>query len=216
MAEQLDTTNGLHKNTIVITSTFPVQYYYSIKNCVEVKVDEYDFEKLQRFIKSSYKNTNIVIDSRLEYLILATGLAYKDYCLVYDVNDSFTKTFYQYLSSRSVLDQRGLFVYTVNGRKLIDLYMFIRHFCTNLSIAWNTDRAIEICKNNTSFIDIVLNYIGIHKYNMCDKISDIIKEMNVIVRCNFSKRKLLFMDIDELYTTITAMKYIENTVKVYY
>ena len=211
-----ETTNGAHRNTVIITAKFPVSIYYPIKNNQEVFINEYDFEKVKRIIEKLYKKVNIVVDSRLNYIALAIALSYPDYCLVFDIEDSTVKNIYQHLSSHTVLDLRGLYLYTVNGKKLIDLYMFIKHFCTNLSIIWNTEKAVDICDRNNNFVDIVLNYIGIHEYNQNDKIADVIKNINDIVRSNFSNRVLVFEDKDSLYSALVAMKAIENTVKVYY
>ena len=209
-----ETTNGTHSNTIIITSKFPILIYYPIQNHEEVFVNEFDFDKVNTFIEKLYKKVNIIIDSRLSYLILATALSYQDYCLIFDIEDNTVKNVYQYLGSHTVLDLRGLYLYTVNGKKLIDLYMFIKHFCTNLSIIWNTDRGIEICDHNNSFVDIVLNYIGIQKFIKVDE--TVIAKINNIVKHNFTHHELPFIDIDTLYSALVIMKSDDMIVKVYY
>lgn len=210
-----ETTNGSHTNTILITSRFPLKLYFPIPNKEEVYIDEYDYEKVDVFIRSFYKRANIVIDCRLEYILLVVHINYPDYCLVYDIHNDVTKTVYNYLSSRNALDIRSMFLYTPHGRKLIDLYLFIKHFCTNLNIVWKTDVAIDICKHDNNFITIVLNYINIHRFRQTESTAQQISEIENIVKSNFRKRKLIFKSIDELYTALSSMKMVDDIVKAY-
>ena len=192
-----ETTNGVHTNTIIVTAKFPISIYYPIKKHEELIIEEYDFEKVDTFIKKFYKTVNIVVDSRLEFIAIVIHLTYPDYCLIFDIEDNHVKDIQTFLSSRTVLDLRGMYLYTVNGKKLIDLYLFIKHFCTN-------------------FVDIVLNYIGMQKFSQSERTVTLVKEINVIVQSNFKNRSLLFNDINELCTTLLVMKMNENTVKVYF
>lgn len=211
-----ETTNGVHTNTIIVTAKFPISIYYPIKKHEELIIEEYDFEKVDTFIKKFYKTVNIVVDSRLEFIAIVIHLTYPDYCLIFDIEDNHVKDIQTFLSSRTVLDLRGMYLYTVNGKKLIDLYLFIKHFCTNLSIFWNTEKATEVCERNNNFVDIVLNYIGMQKFSQSERTVTLVKEINVIVQSNFKNRSLLFNDINELCTTLLVMKMNENTVKVYF
>ena len=153
--------NGTYEKSLIIMSEciYP-QIYYPIKNRMEFNVDPYDFKKVKDVITKFHDKLNIIIDSRLEYIILAVHINFPDYCLVYDVNNNDggrAVDSYVFLSNRNNIDIHGITIYNKLGRKLIDLYMFVKYYCRN--ILWKTSFAREVCDRSNCLIDILKSFI---------------------------------------------------------
>lgn len=206
--------NGMYNFTIILISKLIVpQIYYPIKNCVEFDIDEHDYEKASAIIKEYHNKANIIIDSRMEFLILSVHLNFPDYCLIYDINTSTIIDVITYLTSRSVLDLQGLVIYTKTGQKLVELYMFIRQYCP--LIPWNITTALDICERNDKFIDILLNYVGIKEFYVNETTKVYVDEIRKITSSNFSVFNRKFDDNNTLFSALTLIKNVDDSLRTY-
>ena len=210
------TFNGLEKNVIVITSSeIKPQIYYPFKNKVEVDITPYDFENVKILIDKFNKRSSIIIDSRLEYIAITTHLNYPDYPLIYDANTESVLDIYQFLSGRSMFNIQGMYVYTKNAAKLIDMYVFIKFMCSDLGIHWNCYKAIEVASRNDNFVDMILNYIDIHEFDPGDMTNEHIRKIKTAVDEKFSRKEKICDTIDELYSALMTMRSIGMKLKMY-
>ena len=209
--------NGLFEKTLIIMSEdiYP-QVYYPIKNRMEFSVKQDDFKKVQDIIEKFHNKLNIVIDGRLEYIILATHINYPDYCFVYDINNSDSGKIidaYTYLSSRNNIELRGIMIYNTLGRKIVDLYTFVKYYCKD--ILWKTSVARDICERSKCLIDILINYIGVKDFIINDKTKKYVEDIRKVVKNNFSEKNVYFDDINILFSALTMIKTTEDTLKNY-
>lgn len=115
-----------------------------------------------------YKNNfNIVIDSRLQLIIMYATLAYADELLVYNTYTTHIVNLYEYCS-----DLCKIVASELNIRQIQELFMMkmiISYFLYDCSIPWQVNQLIANIKElhkyhasgitNKSIIDIMINYI---------------------------------------------------------
>lgn len=205
--------NGMQTKTILLVpkeqrTARPL--YYALKNTIQVAIDDYDFKSLEELIRKEHDEYSIIFDSRLQYLILVANIIFPNYVLIFDVDTSRKLDVHDYLASRRMFDIRGVFMWTNEANKLIDLYIFIKFFCTNIDVKWNNVKALEVIKNNNNWLEIMMNYIDVHKYNSTDKTKELMKRLHTIVEERYRRRELLFDSIDELFTVLVDMRAAED------
>lgn len=203
--------NGLKKNVIVLMSNdIHPTIYYPFPSKVEVDVRPDDYENVEVLINKFSSKASIIIDSRLEYLILVAHIHHPGYPLIYDANNSDVIDVYQWMSGRSVFNMKGVFIYTASANKLIDLYVFIKYFCNHLKIKWDSFKAKEFIGRNSTFVDIAINYIGIEgipKYEPDEKTERNVNLIRQTVeREAFSVRRKLCDNVDELFTALFTLR----------
>lgn len=204
--------NGLQTNTLLLVpkeqrTARPL--YYALKNTTQVSIDDYDFKSLEELIRKKHDEYSIIFDSRLQYLILVTNIIFPNYVLVFDVDTSRKLDIHDYLASRRMFDIRGVFMWTNEADKLIDLYVFVKFFCTNIDVKWNNAKALEVIRNN-NWLEMIMNYIGVHHYEQTEKTKELIKRLHTIVEERYRNRELLFESIDELFTVLVDMRATED------
>lgn len=203
--------NGLKKNVIVLMSNdIQPLIYYPFPEKVEVDIRPDDYENVEILINEYSSKASIIIDSRLEYLILVAHIHHPGYPMIYDANNSNVIDVYQWLSGRSVFNMKGVFIYTNEANKLIDLYVFIKYFCNHLKVKWDSFHAKEFISRNSAFVDIAINYIGIHgipKYEPDEKTSQNVNLIRQVVEQEaFSVRRKLCENVDELFTALSVLR----------
>lgn len=123
-----------------------------------------------------YKNTfNIIIDSRLQLLIMYATLAYADELLVYNTYTTRVVNLYTYCSDLFKIAASELNIQQI--QELFLMKMIISYYLQSCSIQWQVNQIISNIKelhkytsiaNSKSIIDIMMNYIkcgAIESYN---------------------------------------------------
>lgn len=213
-------TNQIYSKSFIITlAKFPIKIYYPISDATEIDIDEFNnFDGLSKLIEKYHNKRSIIIDSRLEYLIIVTEMIYPNYCLIYNISSHKVEKFVDFFSSSHVLDLKGLFIYTRDKYKIMDLYLFIKYYCGNLSISWNTSTAIEACQTSKNINELILNYIKIHSFidiSNEDK-SKLIKKFKSIIDSQFTiYEENIFESIDQLFTILMLLNTSNINIKLY-
>lgn len=199
--------NGVHVKTLLLIpkeQKTPRPLYYAMKNTTQVAVDDYDFESVEALIHKYHNEFSIIFDSRLQYLILVTHRLFSNYVLVFDVDSSRKIDVHDYLASRHMFDVRGVFVWTPEADKLIDLYIFIKFICSNIDIKWNNSKAIDVIKHN-NWLEIVMNYVGVQKYEQTDRTKELISRTKELIDEHYRCFMTPYLSKDELFTVLVDM-----------
>lgn len=116
----------------------------------------------------SYKNThNILIDSRLQILIMYAALAYADELLVYNSYKMKIVNIYDYCSDLFKISASELNITQI--QELFIIKLFISYYLQKCDIGWRINQVISNLKElhryqttelqNKTIIDILMNYI---------------------------------------------------------
>lgn len=204
--------NGVHIKTLLLVpkeQKTPRPLYYALKNTTQVLVDEYDFESVESLIHKYHNEYSILFDSRLQYLILVAHRIFPNYVLIFDVDSSRKIDVHDFLASRHMFDIRGVFIWTPEANKLIDLYIFIRFFCSNIDVKWNNIKAFEVIKHN-NWLEMVMNYIGVYNYEQTDRTRALVTQTKEIVSERFRCFMTPYLSKDELFTVLYDMRTAED------
>jgi len=200
--------NGVHVKTLLLVpkeQKTPRPLYYALKNTTQVAVDDYDFESVEALIHKFHNEYSIIFDSRLQYLILVAHRIFPNYVLVFDVDSSRKVDVHDFLASRHMFDVRGVFIWTPEANKLIDLYIFIRFFCSNIGIKWNNIKAFEVIHHN-NWLEMIMNYIGVYKYEQTDRTRELLSRTKEIIDEQFRCFMTPYISKDELFTVLVDMR----------
>lgn len=211
--------NQLHDRTLILTCKSFTEIYYPIQNSVTVNIEnELNFPGVKKLILKFHDKFNIIIDSRLEYIIITTELHFPGYTLIYNISNHKVCKFVVYFTPKLSLNLSFLYLRTNDGRKLIDLFVFINYVCKNLSIVWNVDSAIQIASISNNIVELVLNYIKIHRFELIDD-GEKNKLMSSFIQVITNKfediRSPIFENIDKLFTILMILNNSKIYVKMY-
>lgn len=152
--------NGLRENYIVLGEEdniyIPFKYTYVTTSDLNVK------SNYEIFLKYYYDN-NVVIDFRMTNTITYIASQFPD-ILIYDISNNMIITFNTYVKKKLFTGQQKLF----KQEDLINimlLYTFIKFYCKNLHIQWNSTIAIKAVINkkflkNALNINIIIDYFN--------------------------------------------------------
>ena len=180
--------NGLLSKSILIRSKDDTFLTF---DCTVIIIDEYDLSTFWKCINEHKQDHNIILDSRLTWLILYSILKYENDMLIYNVYNSRIITIYRYFSELSGITINELSMYRI--KQITILKLLLSHFLYNFDISWNISNIIKNINkftnktvstkisvdskgdevkgkyriheqtNKTIFMNILLNYIGIRK-----------------------------------------------------
>lgn len=152
--------NGLHETSIVFREIDDTYIY--IKNNIVKKVNPYNIKMFKNNFNKLSKNNNIVIDYRLDLLILYSFIEYGDSVLIYDSYNSSIKNIYQWFSVKFSITIG--YINDMILKKIAYMYVFIVYLLQIPDLAWNNSKAIDIIRktqaNEFFTMDLFINYIG--------------------------------------------------------
>ena len=205
--------NGLFADTILVRAVDDTFLTFECK--VEI-INEFDLAKLWRTIEENKNKCNVIIDSRMTWLILFAILKYENDVLIYDVYRTRIITVYRYFAKLSGISIDELSISKI--KHITILKLFISHFAREYEIQWKitdiiknmnkfTNKFVETRlsdgnlryheqTNTNKFINNILNYMGILRTNKVDP--ENIEKLKSLIKKYFSKDILYNMNLDNI------------------
>lgn len=152
--------NGLYDKTVLIRENNDTFVFF---DCEILIIDPSDLQSLWEYYNEYIHKANIVIDSRLCYLIFYAIIKYGDNILIYDPYVIKIKTVYNFCSDYFKIQNNELNIYQYSILLIVKL--IISFFMSSLDIKWNVNDVIKQIKShhNYEIIDILLQYVGLQK-----------------------------------------------------
>lgn len=205
--------NGTFEKTLIIApDTEPIYYPFQDYKLIKLKtiVDGVD-------IMEKYMNKiNILIDSRLKNLVLICFLNYGDETLIYNVHNNNITVASEYINSSTMFNLNNNIIHTVNGEKLIYLYLFC-NYVVDFNLQWSINKAINSLNKN-NIVELILNYIGVHEIIKTDSENqnEYMNEIENIVKNKFKKPiNKSVKNINSLYTLLLILIDRNSLIKVF-
>lgn len=170
--------NGLFNNTIILREIDDT--YVSINNAIYKKVNPFNIKMFMKLYNKYSSEYNILLDYRLDILIIYGFFNFEYDILVYDPYNSIVLNVYQWFLNKFSIPC-GI-VSTSVIKKISYIYIIFSILISIHDIPWNVSNIIEIIKNdsNTNFLtmDVFIKYIG-NQYGKSneDNIKSLYKEI---------------------------------------
>lgn len=205
--------NGTFEKTLIIApDTEPIYYPFQDYKLIKLKnvVDGVNI------IEKYMNKINILIDSRLKNLVLICFLNYGDETLIYNVHNNNITVASEYINSSAMFNLNNNIIHTVNGEKLIYLYLFC-NYVVDFNLQWSINKAINSLNKN-NIVELILNYIGVHEIIKTDSENqnEYINEIENIVKNKFKKPiNKSIKNINSLYTLLLILIDRNSLIKVF-
>lgn len=169
--------NGLFKDTIVLREIDDT--FINIEGNKVRKVNPFNVKMFLNNYNKLSKNTNILIDYRLDILIIYGFLNFDYDILIFDPYNCCVISIYQWFLNKFSTPY-GIVSSNI-FKKLSYIYLFISYLIAIPDIQWNSFIALENVKNSTSnflTMDVFIKYIG-NQYGKSneDNIKSLYKEI---------------------------------------
>ena len=169
-----------------------------------VTVDDDDFATVFENIDSYDAYVNIVLDSRLRYLITMVYLHYGDRALVYDVNRLRVMKSGSFLVKESShLSRSPIF------HRLLILELIVTWHMKKGDLCWDSVRGMKIVSNTHTLVDSLIDFVGIQtmtvdrkKVEDCAKAFIDLSKEKYMVKCGSLKE----FSLETIYTTLNTLK----------
>ena len=194
--------NGIWDKNIYITSKDLMKdIYFPLKDSKKEYIGKHDFESMKKIIQENHNLFNVIVDSRLIYLILVCELNIPNYILIYNIQNTEIESFNEF-SYKEIFKFTKTLLYSDFKINLINCYLIINFLSEN--IQWKNS-IINSLISKKNILDILINYLGwsnYHKYFDKDKSYKLIQ----IIKNKFQNYELLFNNTNELINSLIYLK----------
>lgn len=194
--------NGIWNENIYITSKdFHKDIYFPLKSSKKEYIGEHDFESMKKIIQENHNLSNIIVDSRLTYLILVCELNIPNYILIYNIQNTEIESFNEF-SYKEIFKFTKTLLYSDFKINLINCYLIINFLSEN--IQWKNS-IINSLISKKNILEILINYLGWSNYH---KSFDKPKSYKLIqiIKNRFQNYELLFNNTNELINSLIYLK----------
>ena len=194
--------NGIWNENIYITSKdFSKDIYFPLKTSKKEYIGEHDFESMKKIIQENHNLFNIIVDSRLTYLILVCELNIPNYILIYNIQNTEIESFNEF-SYKEIFKFTKTLLYSDFKINLINCYLIINFLSEN--IQWKNS-IINSLISKKNILEILVNYLGWSNYH---KSFDKLKSYKLIqiIKNKFQNYELLFNNTNELINSLIYLK----------
>ena len=194
--------NGIWNENIYITSKdFHTDIYFPLKSSKKEYIGEHDFESMKKIIQENHNLSNIIVDSRLTYLILVCELNIPNYILIYNIQNTEIESFNEF-SYKEIFKFTKTLLYSDFKINLINCYLIINFLSEN--IQWKNS-IINSLISKKNILEILINYLGWSNYH---KSFDKPKSYKLIqiIKNRFQNYELLFNNTNELINSLIYLK----------
>lgn len=198
--------NGTFTSTILIREKDDTFIKFDIENIIIIK--ENDVDKFFNIYEENRENKNILIDMRMELIIMLAILKYENDILIYDPNKLKVSTIYNYFNEYLFINSSELSL--ANIKKILYVKIILDYCFSSMQILWNIRQAIEFTKKSNNIAYVLINCIGAQAEKKCDinnirKITQLIN--NIINKSNWSSLgdKSLKINTYELFCGLASM-----------
>lgn len=201
--------NGIWNENIYITSKdFSKDIYFPLKTSKKEYIGEHDFESMKKIIQENHNLFNIIVDSRLTYLILVCELNIPNYILIYNIQNTEIESFNEF-SYKEIFKFTKTLLYSDFKINLINCYLIINFLSEN--IQWKNS-IINSLISKKNILEILINYLGWSNYHKSfdkDKSYKLIQ----IIKNKFQNYELLFNNTNELINSLIYLKNSQMTLE---
>lgn len=198
--------NGTFDKCCIIRPSGVVKTYFTVEDSksISFEIDEYDYKYLFDLIEQYSDEYNIIIDSRMSFLILISYFRFGDALIVYDVMRLKMSRILQTMS-----DYNSTIFYSIYGKRILMLKLFIDWYFKSHSMNWSSDKALQIVTKEKTLTDSLIDYIGVRQM-MGDRlrIASCINRFLELMNSNFISSPDQFKEfsIDYIYSALIAMR----------
>lgn len=194
--------NGIWNENIYITSKdFSKDIYFPLKTSKKEYIGEHDFESMKKIIQENHNLFNIIVDSRLTYLILVCELNIPNYILIYNIQNTEIESFNEF-SYKEIFKFTKTLLYSDFKINLINCYLIINFLSEN--IQWKNS-IINSLISKKNILEILINYLGWSNYHKSfDKLKS--NKLIQIIKNKFQNYELLFNNTNELINSLIYLK----------
>lgn len=201
--------NGIWNENIYITSKdFSKDIYFPLKTSKKEYIGEHDFDSMKKIIQENHNLFNIIVDSRLTYLILVCELNIPNYILIYNIQNTEIESFNEF-SYKEIFKFTKTLLYSDFKINLINCYLIINFLSEN--IQWKNS-IINSLISKKNILEILINYLGWSNYHKSfdkDKSYKLIQ----IIKNKFQNYELLFNNTNELINSLIYLKNSQMTLE---